>query len=63
MRARIASGLAVLALAAIAIVWVTGSITRPPAFHHYADQRTWLGIPHAGDVLSNVAPLGRSAAS
>ena len=57
MRARIASGLAVLALAAIAIVWVTGSITRPPAFHHYADQRTWLGIPHAGDVLSNLAFL------
>lgn len=47
----------VLALAAIAVAWVTGSITRPPEFHHYADQRTWLGIPHVGDVVSNVAFL------
>ncbi|HEY5933390.1 MAG TPA: hypothetical protein VIU61_02070, partial [Kofleriaceae bacterium] len=47
--------LAVLALAAIAIAWLTGSITRGPEFHHYADQRTWLGIPHVGDVLSNLA--------
>ena len=30
-------------------------LTRGPAFHVYADQRTWLGIPHAGDVLSNLA--------
>jgi len=31
-----------------------GPIRRGPAFHHYADARTWLGIPHAGDVLSNL---------
>jgi hypothetical protein len=30
-------------------------IVRTPTFHHYADARTWLGIPHAGDVLSNAA--------
>jgi hypothetical protein len=30
-------------------------LTRGPAFHVYADQRAWLGIPHAGDVLSNLA--------
>lgn len=30
-------------------------LTRGPAFHVYADQRAGLGIPHAGDVLSNLA--------
>lgn len=30
-------------------------LTRGPAFHVYADHRVWLGIPHAGDVLSNLA--------
>ena len=29
-------------------------IVRTPAFHDYADARTWLAIPHAGDVLSNL---------
>jgi len=30
-------------------------VTRGPAFHHYADTRSWLGIPNTLDVLSNVA--------
>jgi hypothetical protein len=49
-------GLAVVALvaaAALAAV-LAPAITRTPAFHRYADQRAWLGIPHAGDVLSNL---------
>jgi hypothetical protein len=46
---------AVAAIAAIAIV--KQPITRGPSFHHYADTRTWLGIPHAGDVLSNAGFL------
>jgi hypothetical protein len=29
----------------------------PPSYHHFADQRTWLGIPHFGDVASNLAFL------
>jgi hypothetical protein len=29
----------------------------PPSYHHFADQRIWLGIPHFGDVVSNVAFL------
>lgn len=29
-------------------------IRRGPAFHTYADARVWLGIPHIGDVLSNL---------
>jgi hypothetical protein len=46
-----------LGLAAIAIVGIglTLDIVRGPDFHRYADTRTWLGIPNAGDVLSNLA--------
>lgn len=44
--------LAVIALGAFAVI--ARPIVRTPAFHHYADARTWLGIPHAGDVLSNL---------
>jgi len=29
----------------------------PPAYHHFADQRRWLGIPNFGDVASNVVFL------
>lgn len=46
------TGAAILA-AAICVV-VLGPIERGPGFHEYADQRRWLGIPHAGDVLSNL---------
>jgi hypothetical protein len=42
---------AVLTATAIAIAL---PVTRTVAFHHYADQRSWLGIPNAGDVVSNL---------
>jgi hypothetical protein len=29
----------------------------PPSYHHFADQRILLGIPHFGDVASNIAFL------
>jgi hypothetical protein len=29
-------------------------VTRGPAFHQYADTRSWLGIPNTLDVVSNV---------
>jgi len=54
MRAAIAGGLAAVAVVVVAL---TIHIVRGPDFHHYADARVWLGIPHAGDVLSNVAFL------
>jgi len=59
MRRRIAGGwLVVAAVVATAVaVIVLGPITRGPAFHVYADQRVWLGIPHAGDVISNLGFL------
>jgi hypothetical protein len=46
--------LSILAVVAILVVSATVTITRGPGFHDYADTRTWLGIPHAGDVLSNL---------
>jgi hypothetical protein len=30
-------------------------IPQDPGYHDFADQRTLLGVPHAGDVLGNVA--------
>jgi len=29
----------------------------PPSYHHFVDQRSWLGIPNFGDVGSNLAFL------
>jgi len=29
-------------------------LAQDPAYHHFADTRSWLGIPNAGDVLSNI---------
>ncbi len=29
----------------------------PTSYHHFADQRGWLGIPHFADVASNIAFL------
>jgi hypothetical protein len=43
-----------VALLAALVVAIALPVMRTPAFHHYADQRTWLGIAHAGDVLSNL---------
>lgn len=31
-----------------------GPVAQLPHYHEFADQATWLGIPHAGDVLSNL---------
>ena len=30
-------------------------ISQDPSYHRFADHRTWLGIPNAADVLSNLA--------
>jgi hypothetical protein len=38
------------------VVWaVLPAIPQDPSYHLFADQRRWLGIPHAMDVLSNAA--------
>jgi hypothetical protein len=33
----------------------TGPIPQPLSYHDFADTREFLGIPHAGDVLTNLA--------
>ena len=49
--------IALLGSAAVAIVavLVAGPIPQDPAYHRFADTRSWLGIPNALNVLSNVA--------
>ena len=44
----------VLAVAAAAMAW-HGPIAQLADYHAFADTRTWLGVPHAGDVISNAA--------
>src|SRR4051812_47632110 len=45
--------LAVLALATLAIAGP--HLAQMPQYHAFADQQSWRGMPHAGDVLSNLA--------
>lgn len=49
-----------LALVVIALA-IHGPIPQLADYHAFADQASWLGIPHAGDVLSNVAFLAVGA--
>jgi hypothetical protein len=45
------------ALALLASLLLVGlllpAIAQPEAYHQFADQRGWLGVPHFADVLSN----------
>ncbi len=55
----------VLALCALLAPWLAAwllpSFAQPQSFHDYADQRIWLGLPHATDVLSNLPFFGVGA--
>jgi len=42
-------------LAAAAIWAFTPAVAQPGEYFQFADQRAWLGIPNAADVLSNLA--------
>ena len=41
-------------LAPLLLGWLLPPFAQPQSFHEYADQRAWLGLPHAADVLSNL---------
>lgn len=41
-------------LAAVLAMLAYGVIEQPPDYHHFADRSSWLGVPYAADVLSNV---------
>lgn len=49
----VAIGAFVLAVFAIA----GPHVGNPVGYHHFVDERSWFAVPHAGDVLSNVAFL------
>jgi hypothetical protein len=46
-----------VALALIAALTMFGPIAELANYHDFADQRSWLGIANAGDVLSNLGFL------
>lgn len=49
-------------LAVVLIAWLfMPAIAQDAHYHAFADQRNWLGIPHAADVLSNLAFLAVGA--
>ena len=45
--------LAILAILFATALLVAGPFGDPPAYHDFADRRSWLGIPNCADVLSN----------
>jgi len=53
--------LAVFALVAVLAPWLAAwfapSFAQPQAYHDFADQRTLMGVPHALNVMSNLAFL------
>jgi len=44
-------------LITLAALWLLPPILQDQDYHHFADQREWLGIPHFWDVVSNAAFL------
>lgn len=42
------------ALGLLALALFGPALALPMAPHDFADRRTWFGVPHAGDVLSNL---------
>lgn len=44
----------VLAIAIASAALLFPRTPQPLSYHHFADQRRWLGIPNFGDVISNV---------
>jgi hypothetical protein len=41
-------------LSLCALMLAYGPIAQLPHYHEFADQTVWAGVPHAGDVLSNI---------
>jgi hypothetical protein len=48
--------IAVVGIALTLAAWaLLPAIAQNPSYHRFADQRQWLGVPNAADVLSNLA--------
>ncbi|RPJ59548.1 MAG: hypothetical protein EHM24_27820 [Acidobacteria bacterium] len=52
MRPTLLLGIAILAAAAL--YYGMPAIPQDPSYHHFADQRTILGVPHFWNVASNL---------
>lgn len=46
--------LLLLAFTVATIAFVSPRTPQPQSYHNFADQRSWLGLPNFGDVVSNV---------
>jgi hypothetical protein len=44
----------VAALIVVLAVLLAPRVPQPDSYHHFADQRPWLGVPRFGDVISNL---------
>jgi hypothetical protein len=44
----------IIIISIIAIFLLFNPIPQPQSYHHFADQRTWFGIPNTLNVLSNI---------
>lgn len=57
--------ISLLALCALLAPWLAAwflpSFAQPQSFHDYADQRVWIGLSHAADVMSNLPFLAVGA--
>ncbi len=51
---RLAIAVGALVLIAMLLGMIHGPISQSAHFHDFADARSWFGVPHAGDVLSNL---------
>ena len=49
--------LALVAVVALMLAGMVAPFGQDPAYHRFADQRELLGIPHFGDVVSNIGLL------
>ena len=49
--------IAILAVAGFVAVWVLPPLRQPQSYHHFADERTLLGVPNFFNVVSNGAYL------
>lgn len=48
-----AFGLSLLLAALVGLTWALPPIPQPPEYHHFADQRSCLGLPNCLDTASN----------
>jgi hypothetical protein len=56
-----ASGLALATVALAGLLWLHGPIAQSADYHAFADDRAWLGLPNAANVLSNLPFLAVGA--